>query len=90
MLCHSLDDPMIQFEMARVMSATCKPTVDAMVTLMRAMRYCIDRPTLSWRLNLDNLQQKLAALVGADHASETTRKSMSCYRMYLGHCLIET
>ena len=44
------------------------------------IRYCFDRPTLSWRFKLDRPQQKLAVLVDADHAlDETTRKGISCY-----------
>ena len=77
MLYHSLDDPTIQFEMARVMSGMCKPTVGATARLMRVMRYFIDRPTVSWMFKLNRHQQKLASLVDADHASdETTRKSV--------------
>ena len=70
----------------------CKPTVEAMACmLMRSIRSCIYRPTLSWRFKLDNPLQKLAVLVDADHASdETTRKSVPWYHTYLGQCLIET
>ena len=59
MLHHGVDDPTIQFEMAMVMSGMCKPTVGAMARLMRVIRYCIDKPTLSWRFKLDRQQQCL-------------------------------
>ena len=61
-----------------------------MTRLMRVIRYCTDRLTLSWMFKLVQ-PQKLAVLVEADHASdETTRNGISCYHTYLALCLIET
>ena len=59
---HNLGDPTIQFEIATMISGVCKPTIGAMIRLMR-IRCCIDRPTLSWRFKLDRPQQKLALIV---------------------------
>ena len=53
MLHHSLDDPTIQLEMVMVVSGRCKPTVGATASLMRVIRSCIDRSTLSCGFNLD-------------------------------------
>ena len=85
MLDHCLHDPVVQFEMAMVMSGMCKPTVGS-ARLMRVIR-CIDTPALSCRKL--HFLQKWSVLVDADHApDETTRKSMSCDR--IPGALIET
>ena len=65
---HSLDDRTMQFEMVMVMSG-----VGSMARLMRVVRCCIDKPTLSWRFKLDNPQQKLAVPVDADHHARSCR-----------------
>ena len=50
---HNLDDPAVRVEMAMVMSDMRKPTVGALARLMPVVRFCADRPTLSWRVKLD-------------------------------------
>ena len=86
MLRNSLDDPAIQFEMTMVMSGTCVTTIGAMAGRMWVIRFCFDKPTLSWRFKLDRPKWRLTVFVDADHASD----DMSCYHIHLRHCMIQT
>ena len=64
--------------MVMVISGTCKPTVGVMARLMRVVRYCIDKPTFSWRFKLAKHSLKLRFRVEADRVShESTSKSLS-------------
>ena len=86
-LYHSLDGPTIWFEVAVAISGICKPTIGTMARLMRVIRHCIDRPTLSWRFKLDKPPAEVGGASGEKTTPQMRRHARS---MYLARCLVET
>ena len=73
MFFHSTNDPTIQFEMVTLITDVCKQTVGAMARLMRVMRYCNVKLTISCMFKLDNDSLKARLIV-----SQMSRRARVC------------
>ena len=92
LLCHSLDDPRVQFETGLLMRGMSKPRLIDEARLHRAVRDIAGTPGVDWLFRWQGGAEtlKFYGLADADHtAGDESRRSVSCSQEFLGCHLLD-